>query len=107
MHVRTGNGLSQNVYGSSGLCLEEVSLFICLNGEQPSSSHILFRFDLLHVIEIKKSNYSHGIVIKLQTSCCSPFSVVTEQNDLAAAAYLCVSGVTVQCPSSVRALRSV
>ena len=49
---------------------------------------------------------THGIVIKLQTSCCSPSSVVTEQNDPAAAAYLCVSGVTVQCSSSVRALRS-
>ena len=33
---------------------------------------------------------TYGIVIKLQTSCCSPFSVVTKQNDPAAAAYLCL-----------------
>ena len=38
-----------------------------------------------------------GIVVKLFISCCSPVSVVAKQNDLAAAAYLCVSGVTVQC----------
>ena len=91
---------------SCGLCLAEVALFVRLDGEQPSSSHILFLFDLPHVNEIRKSNHSFGIVIKLQTSCCSPFSVVTEQKDPAAAAYLCVSGVTVQCSSSVRTLRS-
>ena len=44
---------------------------------------------------------THGTVVKLQTSCCSPFSVVTKQNDPAAAAYFCVSGLTVQCSSSV------
>ena len=32
---------------------------------------------------------THDIVIKLQTLCCSPFSVVAKQNDPAAAAYLC------------------
>ena len=37
-----------------------------------------------------------GKIVKLLISCCSPVSVVTEQNDPAAAAYLCVSGVTVQ-----------
>ena len=45
---------------SSGLCLAEVALFIRLHGEQPSSSHILFRFDLLHVIEIKKKVIIHS-----------------------------------------------
>ena len=43
----------------------------------------------------------HGIVIKLQGSCCSPFSVVTKQNNPAAAAYLCASGVIVHCASLV------
>ena len=161
------DGSSQNGYGSSGLCLEEVALFVRLDGEHPSSGHIIFRFDLPHVNEIKnliinqgfalntfcfsnlvlpelmlsfrardlilalapavfpqvamqRSNMSpvrqstlfgtstfvlpeslvtslrhndpctHGIVIKLQTSCCSPFSAVTEENDPAAAAYLCL-----------------
>ena len=32
----------------------------------------------------------HGIVIKLNMSFSSPFSVVTKQNDPAAAAYLCL-----------------
>ena len=45
-----------------------------------------------------------GIEVKLYISCCSPFAVVTKQNDLAAAAYLCVSGVTVQCSSLVRTI---
>ena len=49
---------------------------------------------------------THGTVIKLQTLCCSPFSVVTKQNDPAAAAYLCVLGVTVPCSSLVRTQRS-
>ena len=33
---------------------------------------------------------THGIVVKLQISCSSPFSVVTKQDDPSAAAYLCV-----------------
>ena len=45
-----------------------------------------------------------GIVVKLQTSCFSPFLVITKQNDPTAAAYLCVSGVTVQCSSLDRDL---
>ena len=64
---------------SCGLCLEEFALFVRLDREHPSSGHINVRFDLPHVNETKKSNYSFGIVIKLQTSSCSPFSVVIEQ----------------------------
>ena len=45
---------------------------------------------------------THGMGIKLHTSSWSPSSVVTKQNDPAAAAYLCVSGVIVQCSSYVR-----
>ena len=39
---------------------------------------------------------------QVEISCCAPFSVVTKQNDPAAAAFLCISGVTVQCSSLVR-----
>ena len=31
---------------------------------------------------------THSMVVRLQTSCCSPFSVVTKQNDPAAGAHL-------------------
>ena len=42
---------------------------------------------------------THCIVVKLQTSCCAPLSVITKQNDPAATAYLlCAPSVTVQCP---------
>ena len=44
----------------------------------------------------------HGIVVKLHMSCCFPFSVVMTENGRGAVAYLCVSGVIVQCSSSVR-----
>ena len=40
---------------------------------------------------------THGTVVKLHMSCWSPFSVVTNQNDPAAAAYFCVSDVIAQC----------
>ena len=152
----------------SGLCPEDVALLVSLDGEHPSSGHIVLRFDLPHVNEIKKprcqprictqdvslqqnacgilvlpelmllfvhgisswplllllshrwpysvparlwfdcqllswtstcvlleslvtssrhnNRCTHGIVVTLQTSCCSPFSVVTKQNDPAAAA---------------------
>ena len=37
----------------SGLCLEEVTLCVRLDGEHPLSGHIIFRLDLPHVDEIK------------------------------------------------------
>ena len=42
-----------------------------------------------------------GIVDRFFTSYCSPSAFVTKPNDPAAAAHLCVAGVTVQCSSSV------
>ena len=45
---------------------------------------------------------THGTVVNLHMSCGSPISAVTKQNDPAAAAHLCVSGVIVQCSPSVR-----
>ena len=164
----------------SGLCTEEVVLLVSLDGGHPSSSHIVRRFDLPLVNEIKNLNvnpgcvlkmfrisklfvvssyfrflsctgsplgpcscgfstgchatFQHvsgfivnsvwefnscaaessvtslrhsdrctlGTVVKLQKSCCSPFAAVTKHNDSGAAAYLCVSGVTLQCSSLVR-----
>ena len=49
---------------SSGLCLEEVALFICLDGEHRSSGHIIFRFDLPHVNEIKNLIINQGFALK-------------------------------------------
>ena len=44
---------------SSGLCLEEITLFVRLDGAHPSSGHILSRLNLLpHVEEIKKTSLS-------------------------------------------------
>ena len=48
---------------SSGFCLEEVTLFIRLDGEQPSSSHIMCRFDLPHVNEIKNLIINRGFAL--------------------------------------------
>ena len=45
---------------------------------------------------------AHDIMVKLHMSCCFSFSVMTKQNDPVAAAYLCVSGVIVQCSSFIR-----
>ena len=42
----------------SGLCLEEVALSVCLDGEHPSSCHIISRFNLPHVDEITKTSLS-------------------------------------------------
>ena len=36
----------------SGLCLEELALLISLDGEHPSSGHIVLRLALPHVKEI-------------------------------------------------------
>ena len=54
---------------SSGLCLEEVALFIRLDCEHRSSGHILFRFDLPHVNEIK--NFIINPRFALKTCCFS------------------------------------
>ena len=37
----------------SSLCLQEITLFVRLDGEHPSSGHIISRLDLPHVDEIK------------------------------------------------------
>ena len=37
----------------SGLCLEEVTLFVRLDGEIPSSNHVISRLNLPHIGEIK------------------------------------------------------
>ena len=59
---------------SCGLCLEEVALFVRLDGEHPSSGHIIFRFDLPHVNEIKNFIINTGFALK--TFCFSkPFLV--------------------------------
>ena len=50
---------------SSGFCLEEVALFIRLDGEHASSRHILFRFDLPHVDEIKNLIINPRFVFKM------------------------------------------
>ena len=49
----------------SGLCLEEVALLVSLDGEHPSSSHIVLRFDLPHVNEIKNLIVKPGFVLKM------------------------------------------
>ena len=43
---------------SFGLRLEEVTLCIHLDGEHPSSGNIIFRSDLPHVNEFKKTSVS-------------------------------------------------
>ena len=37
----------------SGLCYEEVALLVRIDGEHSSSGHIVLRFDLPHINEIK------------------------------------------------------
>ena len=73
---------------SCGLCVEEVALFVRLDGEHHRPVTSFFGLTFLMSMRSKKFQ-SFGIVIKLQTSCCSPVSV-TEQNNPAAAAYLCL-----------------
>ena len=70
----------------SGLCLEEVALFVCLDGEHPSSGHIISRFNLPHVDRDQKTRWQPKIctldVLVQQTACSIPvllermFSVV-------------------------------
>ena len=49
----------------SGLCPEEVTLFVRLNGEHQSSGDIILRLDLPHFNEIKNLIVNPGFVLKL------------------------------------------
>ena len=57
----------------SGLCLEEVTLFIRLDGEHPSSCHTISRLLLLHVDDQKSRGQpricTQGVLLQ-QTVCC-------------------------------------
>ena len=53
------------------------------------SKRMFLQVLLLFVLEFS-DRCTLGIAVKLKTSVCSPVSVVTKQNDPAAAAYLCV-----------------
>ena len=58
----------------SGLCPEEITLFVRLDGEHPSSGHIISRLDLPHVDEIKILVVNPGSVLQnvlLQQTVCS------------------------------------
>ena len=59
----------------SGLCLEKVTLLVRLDGEHPSSSHIIFRLNLPHVDEIRNHVFNPGSV--LQMFCFSNLFVVS------------------------------
>ena len=43
----------ENSQYPSGLCIEEVTLFVYLDGEHPSSSHRISRLNLPHANEVK------------------------------------------------------
>ena len=58
-----------------GLCLDEVTLFLRLDGEHPSSGHIIFRLGFPQVDEIKNRVLKPGSV--LQMFCFSKLSVVS------------------------------
>ena len=49
----------------SGLCLEEVTLFVRLDGEHPYTGSIISRLDLPQVGEIKKLVANSGSVLKM------------------------------------------
>ena len=49
----------------SGVCPEEVSLLFGLDGDHPSSGHIVRRFDLSQVNEIKNFIVNPGIVLEM------------------------------------------
>ena len=49
----------------SGFCLEEVTLFVRLDGEHPSSSHLFSRLNLPHIDEIKNLVVNPGSVFKM------------------------------------------
>ena len=57
----------------SVFCLEEVTLFVRVGGEHPSSGHIIFRLDFPQVDEIKKPRCQPSIctpnVLHQQTVC--------------------------------------
>ena len=52
----------------SGLCPEEVALLVSLDGEHPSSGHIVLLFGLPHVNEIKNLIVNPGFVLKMFAS---------------------------------------
>ena len=47
------------------MCPEEFALFVSLDGEHPSSGHMVLRFDLRHVSEIKNLIVVPGFVLKM------------------------------------------
>ena len=49
----------------SGFCFEEVTLFVRLDGEHPSSGHIIFRLDFLQVDLIKNLVVNRGSALQL------------------------------------------
>ena len=49
----------------SGLCPEEVTLSVCLDGEHPSSGHIISWLDLPHVDEIKNLVDNPGSLLQM------------------------------------------
>ena len=67
--VSLGNSLSTHL----ACRLEEVTLFVRLDGEHPSFGHIIFRLDFPQVDEIKKPRCQPSIctpnVLLLQTVC--------------------------------------
>ena len=55
--------LETSQYPSCLFCLEEVTLFVCLDGEHPSPSHIISRLNLPHVDEIKNLVINPGFLL--------------------------------------------
>ena len=49
----------------SGHCLEKVTLFVRLDGEHPSSGHIIFRLTPPHVDEIRNHVFNPGSVLQV------------------------------------------
>ena len=53
-------------------CLEEVALLVSLDGEHPSSGHIVLRFDVPHVNDIENLIVNPGTQdVSLQQTVCS------------------------------------
>ena len=62
----------------TGLCFEEVALLVSLDGEHPSSSHIISLLNLPHVNEVKKPHCQLRMCtqdVSLQQTACSIFVV--------------------------------
>ena len=49
----------------SGLCPEEVALPVCLDGEHPSSGHMVLRFDLPQINEVKNLSGNPGFPLEV------------------------------------------